>query len=77
MKKRKFKVDDRVKILPSAREVSIRDECIGSIGIIIVVINNDYDYTVKVGTRYWYCRKRDMEHVIPVGQQLEFDFMEE
>ena len=69
-----FKVGDKVKILPSARDVGVYDESINKIGVIVKI----YSYgtiLVRESKYIWSIDEHHIEPVIPVGAQLMFPFM--
>lgn len=76
----KFRVGDKVKILPSAIDGGVSEGAVGKIGVITYHAPGDYfcvlmDYEGKDGLT-WAVFPDQMEHVIKVGQQLLFNFME-
>lgn len=78
--KTKFKVGDKVKILPSATRVWVMIEEVGKIGIIsrIDEENNCFSVTMlnscKGRVHHWSLSNHHITPVIKVGQQLLFDF---
>ena len=77
----KFKVGDKVRILPSAVNGGVGEKAVGEIGTITYYSLSDYfcvlmDYEKENGGT-WAVYPCQMEPVIKVGQQLVFDFMEE
>ncbi|KKN73116.1 hypothetical protein LCGC14_0404250 [marine sediment metagenome] len=75
--KTKFKVGDKVRILPSAIDINVAESEVGAMGKIITVRNQESICVDTVTKKYlfWVVRGRDIEPVIKVGQQLQFDFM--
>lgn len=75
----KFKVDDKVKILPSAIEINVAESEVGKTGVIVEILDKNRIYiettTEKFG--YWVVGEKDIALVTKVGQQLLFSFMEE
>ena len=82
----KFKIGDKVKILPCATSVGVESEDVGKTGVISYMISrpdSDYGITVQMGNickiRGKICRWTvgyEMIELCPVkGQQLEFSFM--
>ena len=78
--KTKFKIGDKVKILPRATRVGVYKEEVGKIGI-ISWINVDCDCfnvtmlnSCKGKVRRWSLSNHHITPVIKVGQQLLFDF---
>jgi len=77
----KFKIGDKVRILPSAIDINVAEEEVGKVVEITEVYEgySGYDYTVSAfSKRYgdWWMRERDIASALMVGQQLVFDFME-
>lgn len=77
--KTKFKVGDKVRILPSAMDINVVESEIGKIGEIIridgpefIIVNTDSD---RYGS--WIVNNNDITLAIKRGQQLLFAFMEE
>ena len=75
----KFKIGDKVKILPSAVDGGVGERNVGKIGVITYHASGDYfcvlmDYDSRDGLT-WAVYPNQMEHVIKVGQQLLFSFM--
>ncbi len=78
----KFKVGDRVRILPSAIDIMVAEDEVGKIGVITL-----YDSTKNIivlmdkprresGYRVdWCVDSSQIEPVIKIGQQLMFSFM--
>jgi len=79
----KFKVGDKVKILPSAVGIGVLEEAIGKAGIITdcsylgryIRVYMDNVCSIKGYRRDWAVNESDIAPVIVVGQQLLFDFM--
>ena len=74
----KFKIGDKVKILPSATGVNVAKSEVGKIGVITEIYNR-YNIYVDTDTRKfapWVVYEHDIAHVIKKGQQLLFNFME-
>ena len=84
MVKFKFKVGDKVRILPSALNVHVPEDEINKIGIIMGRdIHSKYNKVLmdKIRTRSgyrvdWLVSDSQIEPAIKVGQQLLFKFME-
>ncbi len=75
----KFKVGDKVKILPSAVDINVAGSEIGEIGIVVYVYAEE-EYSIKTASGYyeeWWVRARDIAPAIIKGQQLLFDFMQQ
>lgn len=85
MRKPKFKVGDRVKMLPSAVDIGVFTSEIGKVGVITelnylgLYIRVRMDKKCKgVGfEKYWAVNPDQIELVILIGQQLLFDFYKE
>lgn len=73
----KFKVGDKVKILPSATRISVAKNEVGVVGEIIHIYDQDGLVVNTVTERYvpWVVRAKDIVPVVKVGEQLEFSFM--
>lgn len=76
----KFKIGDKVKILPSAVDGGVSERAVGKIGIITYYSPGSYfcvlmDYEREKGGTWAVCPCQ-MEPAIKVGQQLLFNFME-
>jgi ribosomal protein L21E len=82
--KPKFKVGDKVRILPSATSIMVSKEDVGKTGV-VTVYDSSKDIIVYmdkplriVGYRVdWLVEDSMIELAVKVGQQLTFDFMEE
>ena len=72
-----FKVGDKVKILPSARDAGILEESINKIGVITAIYDDGLTIYVKGSYHLWALGKYQIEPAIPVGTQLMFPFMYE
>jgi serine acetyltransferase len=77
--KTKFKIGDKVKILPSATTIGVRESEVGKV-VNIRSIYNESDgimITDSRGVEYgcWCVNDYDITPAIKVGQQLLFDFM--
>lgn len=83
--KTKFKVGDKVRILPSAIDVEVPSEEVGKTGVVKNISKDGTDFLVLMdkprregGTRLdWVVNLSQIEQVITPGQQLIFSFMEE
>ncbi|KKN73113.1 hypothetical protein LCGC14_0404220 [marine sediment metagenome] len=79
----KFKVGDKVKILPSASNIGVNDAGIGKIGTVTdcsymmqyIKVYMDERCKITGHRRDWAVSPKDIEPVIKVGQQLLFSFM--
>ena len=76
----KFKIGDKVRILPSAVDGGVSKMAVGKIGIITYCSPGSYfcvlmDYEREKGGT-WAVYPCHMEPAIKVGQQLLFNFME-
>ena len=79
----KFKVGDKVRMLPSAVDIGVFKAEIGKTGTVTdnnflhryILVRMDEPYSKKIFT--WSVRSAQITSVIKVGQQLEFAFMEE
>jgi len=82
----KFKVGDKVKILPSAVDGGVSEKAVGKIGKItmyrrsgnyfLVIMDGGQD-TGVIPSSPWAVHSDQMEHVVVIGQQLLFDFMQQ
>jgi len=65
----KYKVGQKVIILPSALEINVAE---GSIDKAAIITHYCYDdgYAIKEGQNCWAVRGRDISPAIAVGQQL-------
>ena len=86
-----IKVGDKVIILPSAVDISVPGCSVGNTVIVYEMPEDKqfwncgyrgYTYEVRVHEekhryRLWRLRDCDFEECVPVGKQLEFDFMKE
>ena len=75
----KFKIGDKVRILPSAIDINVAETEIGKIVEVVDVYTSCNEYEVKAFSKKyspWWVRKCDIAPAIKVGQQLVFDFME-
>ena len=77
----KFKVGDKVRILPSAIRGSVSEKAVGKIGEIKSSASAGYfcvlmDYE-DGGSMTWAVYPCQMEPVIKIGQQLVFEFMKQ
>ena len=79
----KFKVGDKVRILPSAIDVGVWAEEIGKVGVVVSSWADDNSFVVEMllpckgGTILrWSVRQENIALVIEIGQQLMFSFME-
>jgi len=76
----KYKIGQRVKFLPSAREDGIPRSAIGKD---CIITTSDIPPFLRVRMippfvrEYWYVNRNHIERVIQIGQQLLFPFMEE
>ncbi len=81
MVKAKFKVGDKVRILPSAVDINVWKEEIGKVGKVtfmwdeLGLISIQMFYPCKGGIHNWSVNPDQIEPVIKVGQQLVFNFM--
>lgn len=72
----KFKIGDKVKILPSAAYIGVEENEIGTTQTIIRVESLDTIVITDTDGGYWHVDPHDIIPVIKVGQQLLFSFME-
>lgn len=72
----KFKVGDRVKILPSAVDVGVSKSEVGTIQTVIEIIGPDTIDITDSGDWSWWVESHHIELITKVGQQLLFEFME-
>ena len=75
----KFKVGDKVKVLPSAVNIGVDKSDVGKIGVIFEIESPE---SILIKTTYtenwfWCVYPKDIVPVIKVGQQLIFSFMED
>ena len=80
----KFKIGDKVRILPSATSIGVAEDEVGKMGVItgyhspdeIIVlmdkIRKENGYRID-----WIVESSQIEPAIKVGQQLVFDFMQQ
>lgn len=78
----KFKVGDKVRILPSAVSGGVSEEDVNKIGEIIGFREEHGYFLVAMDNRkrrnsYWAVYPNQIEHTVVKGQQLLFDFMNE
>lgn len=83
----KFKVDDKVRILPSAVDIGVYHGEFGKIGMITSIdtirgsmqVKMDKPCTISGHTfRFtWYVVFSQIEPVVVIGQQLLFNFMQQ
>ena len=77
--KPKFKVGDKVRILPSAFTDGVNKGDLGREAIVEENEPNDSMYIRMVPPNFtrknWWVNGRNLKHVIRVGQQLMFSFM--
>ena len=79
----KFKVGDKVRMLPSAVDIGVFKGEVGKTGTVTdnnflhryISVCMDEPYSKKIFT--WAVRSTQITSVIKVGQQLEFVFMKE
>ena len=71
-----FKVGDRVKILPSARDVGVYEESINKVGVILNIFPHGTIY-VRESKHKWAVSDYNIKPAIPIGTQLMFPFMYE
>ncbi len=72
----KFKVGDKVKILPSAVDIGVSKSEVGTTQTILRVENLDTIIITSSDGGSWDVYSDDIIPVIVIGQQLLFDFME-
>ena len=72
----KFKVGDKVKILPSAMGIGVSESEVGTIQTILWVVSLDTIVITDSGGSCWHVDPKDIAPAIKVGQQLLFNFME-
>ena len=72
----KFKIGDKVKILPSAVVIGVSESEVGTIQTILQVESLDTIIITDSGVCCWRVGPRDITSVIKIGQQLLFNFME-
>ena len=79
MKTCKFKVGDKVRILPSAIDINVVESEIGKTGVIIEINSPNCIIVDTSSHTYgsWIVGSDDITSVIKKGQQLLFPFMEE
>ena len=75
----KFKVGDKVKILPSAVNIGVDKSDVGKIGVIFEIESPE---SILIKTTYtenwfWCVDPEDIVLVVKVGQQLTFSFMKD
>lgn len=72
----KFKVGDKVRILPSVVNIGVSESEVGTIQTVIRIIDPEtIDITTSSGGSWWV-RPDQIECIIIKGQQLLFNFME-
>ena len=73
----KFKVGDKVKILPSAAIIGVEKSEVGKVVKVRCVFGDDILINDSRGKMYgtWSVNSYDITPAIKVGQQLLFDFM--
>jgi len=77
----KFKIGDKVRILPSAVDGGVSEKAVGKTGVITYHVPGDYfcvlmDYERERGGT-WVVYPCQMEPVVVIGQQLLFEFMQQ
>ena len=74
----KFKIGDKVRILPSAVNVNVAQSEIGKIGVITIVYSGGDCILKTASKKYsdWWVRGIDITPAMIKGQQLLFSFME-
>ena len=74
----KFKIGDKVRILPSAVDIGVRESEVGTIQTVIKIIDPmTIDITNSSGNdKSWWVEPDQIELAIVKGQQLLFNFME-
>lgn len=67
-----FKIGDKVKILPSAVDISVAESEVGKVGIIIEIISSSRIYVDTPTERFgfWVVNEWDITPVVVIGQQL-------
>lgn len=75
----KFKIGDKVKILPSAVDIGVDKGEIGKIGVIFQIESSDRILIKTSFTKVWFweVHSRDIIPAIAKGQQLLFNFMQQ
>ena len=74
--KTKFKVGDKVKILPSATTIGVEDSEVGTTQTILQIESPTTIVITDSTDGRWHVYPRDITPVFIVGQQLLFSFME-
>lgn len=72
----KFKIGDKVKILPSATCIGVNESEVGTTQTIIRVVSSTTIIVTDTGGGCWHVDPSDITPVIKTGQQLLFSFME-
>ena len=71
----KFKIGDKVKILPSAVAIGVSESEVGTIQTILRVESLDTIIITDSGGGCWHVDPKDITSTIKIGQQLLFNFM--
>jgi len=77
--KTKFKIGDRVKILPSAVTIGVAEREVGKVAKVTGGCGSDIMISDSRGCEYasWCVNDYDIIPFIEIGQQLLFDFMQQ
>lgn len=71
----KFRIGQKVKVLPSAKKHGVNPDAIGKVGRLIDD-NPDCIVVELPFEQYWYMSIEDIALHIKIGQQLTFPFMD-
>ena len=72
----KFKIGDKIKILSSAVAIGVSRSEVGTIQIVTDIMDSTTIIITDSNGGEWGVEPDQIEHVIKVGQQLLFNFME-
>lgn len=73
----KFKIGDKVKILPSAVAIGIYESEVGTIQTILQIISSTTIVITASDGGCWHVDPEDITTAVVKGQQLLFDFMQQ
>lgn len=73
----KFKVGDKVRILPSAIDIGVRPSEVDTIQTIIRIIDPETIDITDSNNGSWWVQPDQIKPLIVIGQQLMFVFMDE
>ena len=72
----KFKIRDKVKILPSAVDIGVSRSEVGTIQTVTYIMDSTTIVITDSSGGEWWVEPDQIEQAIKVGQQLLFNFME-